>query len=1553
MKKRILAIILTTVALIGVSVFSAFAEETVEKSGTYSTFSWAIIKDDSGKFQLKVDSSTPAGVKQLSKFDSAITTHTYSKVLFGSNVNELGVNTFFNMKNTAESAQIYILGDPALPSGNKFLVKQEEESYEVDHCVGQKFTGYVQYCPGGPSRPETCGEPEPRYETVYGDQAYCEDGYTTTETRTINTYSTVPEDHFIRIELLSVTASYTGEAITEKMYADKKDFVIHAHYNTKDVDYPGTSSFITFGSLRINNIGEGQTVYFHFVDPETGNAVDGTVNVPCKPKEAKSITASYTGPEVIEGLVFTPASVKVAVAYNNGDSEYFRGSAENVGIYKNNTWTFAQRGDLTGNHVLNLFDDTMLKQAVAGAITLTSEQMTQADINKDGLIDANDITALEKIIDRTCLKVGDNAFYASISSLIQPNGTAPWFARFTVPAVRRTPASVEIYALPHRVRYVQNEDLDPDGMILRVRYNNGTEELVPVLGIYNPATVRVGDADHPVTNMSTTQMEIPVYYTENNKTVKTSFTIGVSSHILTSIKVAEPPTTVVYYDGENFRPAGMQIEAYFDEGASTVVTKEDVPVAECVLSNNKKLPDSTNCVIVEMDDFTDPVEKYVSVPLGKVTSGPDSVEIGTHGTWNYNENGSRSVTGKIVGNYLIRITYTYQGTSKYTYLPITVNKARLSGLDILSEPVKKNYVAGQNFDPTGMVLRASYTNGTSAYIYYDEDGSGDGYTIFNGNDLPTGTVDVQARYIENGFMEYVDITVTVEDAAIDSIAALYEGKNIYVGSAFADKNVSIIVNYTDGHTEVTDGTHATIVPVTASGEVLATTAKNNIIYNKGENEFGAIYSGKTAKFSVTGLEAYRPIDFSSSVAGGRSYYSTWQEEFTTTKVRTVADFIRGNVSRGSGARDTDRISGTLSDREYHVVNSKSVEEDRTELTYEAGTGRPFDRNAVYASPLFSFLKESDLPAMENAISIEYRGRTEGYLFPDSSNAELANNDANRSTPGYTAPTGYIGRFGQDQSQYSSGETVAGGTGWSDWVTNGDSIGTVNAERLYDGYSVSGRNVTELDTRLSAISIRLKNAPESAGLAITAENTSGASASYTQGDIISAPARIKLELTGTVDGTPFGDLYKVFYRASSSDAQNWSSAGEWAGSAGQLMETLEIKLMMKSVAFDGTNASTSPVLTSQPKSISRVIGDNVRFAVTASGNEDNLSYQWYCNNNPISGATGAVYEIDQIGADNDGQAYFCRVTMISSGQSTDSDVAILTVSDSVPIIVTDLTDVTVDLNGDKSVPASFVVKARCKSLDRLSFMWQTSEDGITWQNVPADSSPVNGTENTLPVKVSTYTRQVNAASKPVYVRCTVSNQAGETTTGRARIIMNAEPGLDIQFSEGVVSGDTVRIGQSQRSVTARAVVTDYRGDVSYNWYVNGTYKGSDERYVFTPGTAGSFTIRCVASCGTKEAEKTMTLNVVAPPTITHNSTQSHSTSGYTVVLKASCSDPSADLKWYYDGSDVDTMLGSVLSLSGDRKTLTLSGLPDLAHVVVVKATDRYGNSTSYTFNLPDL
>ena len=167
----------------------------------------------------------------------------------------------------------------------------------------------------------------------------------------------------------------------------------------------------------------------------------------------------------------------------------------------------------------------------------------------------------------------------------------------------------------------------------------------------------------------------------------TRITSQASAPALTGIDVTSPPTKTVYAIGEDFDPAGMVVDATYDDG-----TTREVPLADLEIT------------------------------------GFDSASAGMR-----------------------TVTVSYQGHTATTAVTVLDPAAVLTGIEVATPPTKTVYAVGEDFDPAGMVVTATYDDGLTREVPH-----GDlAITGFDSASAGTRTVTVSYR----GHAATVDVTV--------------------------------------------------------------------------------------------------------------------------------------------------------------------------------------------------------------------------------------------------------------------------------------------------------------------------------------------------------------------------------------------------------------------------------------------------------------------------------------------------------------------------------------------------------------------------------------------------------------------------------------------------------------------------------------------------------------------------------------------------------------------------------------------------------------------------
>ena len=118
---------------------------------------------------------------------------------------------------------------------------------------------------------------------------------------------------------------------------------------------------------------------------------------------------------------------------------------------------------------------------------------------------------------------------------------------------------------------------------------------------------------------------------------------------------------------------------------------------------------------------------------------------------------------------------------------------KLTGITITTPPSKTTYTAGETFDPAGMVVQATYSNGATLQAT--------GYAYSPSTALTDGTTKVTIVYTEGGVSASAEQAITVVHR-LDSIAVTTQpSKTVYeYGDSFQSAGMVVRATYSDGAT---------------------------------------------------------------------------------------------------------------------------------------------------------------------------------------------------------------------------------------------------------------------------------------------------------------------------------------------------------------------------------------------------------------------------------------------------------------------------------------------------------------------------------------------------------------------------------------------------------------------------------------------------------------------------------------------------------------------------------------------------------------------------------
>ena len=354
-------------------------------------------------------------------------------------------------------------------------------------------------------------------------------------------------------------------------------------------------------------------------------------------------------------------------------------------------------------------------------------------------------------------------------------------------------------------------------------------------------------------------------------------------------------------------------------------------------------------------------------------------------------------------------------------------------------------------------------------------------------------------------------------------------------------------------------------------------------------------------------------------------------------------------------------------------------------------------------------------------------------------------------------------------------------------------------------------------------------------------------------------------------------------------------------------TLLVTNSCGTVTTVAANLSIIPAttITVQPQTLSVCTGSSLNLSVTATG--AGLSYQWYKNNNLISGATGTGYTMPAATAADAG-----NYTVVVTGTcgTVTSNVAAVTIL-SAPAITTQPSGQSVCLGGN--VQFSAVVSG-----SNPTYQWK--KDGT---NIPGATTSILAINGVTAADAGAYTLQV-------------TNSCGTVTTVAANL--SIIPATTITVQPQTLS---VCIGSSLNlSVTATGA------GLSYQWYKNSIIisGATGTGYTMPAATAvdaGNYTVVVTGTCGTVTSN-VVAVTILSPPLITTQPLTQAACPGSSIFFTTVVSGANNTYQWKKNNINITGATGDTLWL----QNITAADVG--AYSVVI--TNNCGSVTSSVANL---
>lgn len=303
-----------------------------------------------------------------------------------------------------------------------------------------------------------------------------------------------------------------------------------------------------------------------------------------------------------------------------------------------------------------------------------------------------------------------------------------------------------------------------------------------------------------------------------------------------SLAVTTPPTKTVYEAGDSFDKTGMVVTVTYDDASTREVTNYNCSPA--VLSINDTYVTISYREMMTTVTTTQPVTvknllkkiQIITPPTETAYEIGDTIDLTGMVVYAFYSDG----TSHEISNYTysphvvssasdteVTITYTEDGITKTAIQDITVgNTPNLVSIAVSTPPTKVIYKAGEYFDPSGMVVTATFDNGTTKNV--------SGYTY-----SPTGTLQqddsvITISYTKKGITKTTTQNITVVYLTSIAITNPPTYTSYYDDEIFNTAGMEVTAYYSDSTSAV-----ITTYSISPSGTLPYGTTSVTISYSEG------------------------------------------------------------------------------------------------------------------------------------------------------------------------------------------------------------------------------------------------------------------------------------------------------------------------------------------------------------------------------------------------------------------------------------------------------------------------------------------------------------------------------------------------------------------------------------------------------------------------------------------------------------------------------------------------------------------------------------------------
>ena len=494
-----------------------------------------------------------------------------------------------------------------------------------------------------------------------------------------------------------------------------------------------------------------------------------------------------------------------------------------------NTWndlgklTEQNSGLMNGDSTIKVFTVSELENTSLKNIEITkapnkTTYYAGENFNPTGMvIKANYNNKLSRILDDSSYNItnGTNLSANQTTVTISYEGKS---VTQSINVISDTLTGLTIKTPPAKVAYTEGQNFDKTGMVVEATYQSGNKRTITDFVVENG------------NNLKPTQTSVTISYGG----LQVSQRVTVSANTLQSISITTPPNKTQYYAGQNFDKTGMVVMGTFKDGSTLEILDYNV-------ENGTGLTQSKTSITINYEG------KKAYQPITVVEDVLSHLTIATQPNktqyivgQNFDKIGMKVQaiyqSGKVqtLLNYTITngtnlqagqtsVTISYGG--KTVEQPITVVTNSLASISISKAPTKTQYIVGQNFDKTGMVVIGTLQDGTTSIIT--------DYAITNGTNLTIGQTSVTISY--NGKTTTQSITVIPNSVVSIRVTRAPTKTQYIVGQTFDAAGMVVTGTLQDG----------------SSVEITSYTVTNGSNLSSGQSSVTISFEGKTTTQPIT------------------------------------------------------------------------------------------------------------------------------------------------------------------------------------------------------------------------------------------------------------------------------------------------------------------------------------------------------------------------------------------------------------------------------------------------------------------------------------------------------------------------------------------------------------------------------------------------------------------------------------------------------------------------------------------------------------------------------